>query len=44
MPKLGDYLSYPGTDSIVAAVARKYPNQVLYIRHLLYANGQCHQA
>lgn len=29
MPKLSDYLNYPGTDSIVAAVARKYPNQVL---------------
>lgn len=29
MPKLSDYLGYPGTDSIVAAVARKYPNQVL---------------
>lgn len=29
MSKLGDYLSYPGTDSIIAAVARKYPNQVL---------------
>lgn len=29
MPKLGDYLNYPGTDSIIAAVARKYPNQVL---------------
>ncbi|QJB33969.1 hypothetical protein HF324_22720 [Chitinophaga oryzae] len=29
MPKLQGYLDYPGTDSIVAAVARKYPNQVL---------------
>ncbi|RAJ85948.1 hypothetical protein CLV59_102655 [Chitinophaga dinghuensis] len=29
MPKLSQYLDYPGTDSIVAAVARKYPNQVL---------------
>ncbi|NIG51964.1 hypothetical protein [Chitinophaga sp. Cy-1792] len=29
MPKLSNYLDYPGTDSIVAAVARKYPNQVL---------------
>ncbi|RBL93936.1 hypothetical protein [Chitinophaga flava] len=29
MPKLQDYLHYPGVDSIVAAVARKYPNQVL---------------
>ena len=29
MSKLGDYLDYPGTDSIVGAVARKYPNQVL---------------
>jgi hypothetical protein len=29
MPKLSDYLTYPATDSIVAAVARKYPNQVL---------------
>lgn len=29
MPKLSDYMDYPGTDSIVAAVARKYPNQVL---------------
>ncbi|MFY0253469.1 hypothetical protein ACDQ55_05870 [Chitinophaga sp. 30R24] len=29
MPKLSEYLNYPGTDSIVAAVARKYPNQVL---------------
>ncbi len=29
MPKLVDYLNYPGTDSIIAAVARKYPNQIL---------------
>lgn len=29
MPKLVNYLNYPGTDSVVAAVARKYPNQVL---------------
>ncbi len=29
MPKLGPYLEYPVTDSIVAAVAKKYPNQVL---------------
>ncbi|MBC9933943.1 hypothetical protein [Chitinophaga qingshengii] len=29
MPKLQEYLNYPGTDSIIAAVARKYPNQVL---------------
>ncbi|WP_143310721.1 hypothetical protein [Chitinophaga vietnamensis] len=29
MPKLSYYLDNPGTDSIVAAVARKYPNQVL---------------
>jgi len=29
MPKLNNYLSYPATDSIIAAVARKYPNQVL---------------
>ncbi|TWF44208.1 hypothetical protein FHW36_101126 [Chitinophaga polysaccharea] len=29
MPKLSEYLDFPGTDSIVAAVARKYPNQVL---------------
>ncbi|RPE14039.1 hypothetical protein EGT74_11175 [Chitinophaga lutea] len=29
MPKLGPYLDYPVTDSIVAAVARKYPNKVL---------------
>ncbi len=29
MPKLGPYLDYPVTDSIVAEVAKKYPNQVL---------------
>lgn len=29
MPKIGAYLDYPETDSIIAAVARKYPNQVL---------------
>jgi hypothetical protein len=29
MPKLGPYLAYPVTDSVVAAVARKYPNKVL---------------
>ncbi|WP_157986448.1 hypothetical protein [Chitinophaga alhagiae] len=29
MPKLGPYLDYPVTDSVIAAVARKYPNQVL---------------
>ncbi|WP_341834447.1 hypothetical protein WJU16_15775 [Chitinophaga pollutisoli] len=29
MPKLGPYLEYSVTDSVVAAVARKYPNQVL---------------
>ncbi|MCW3461919.1 hypothetical protein [Chitinophaga nivalis] len=29
MPKLSAYLDYPVTDSIIAAVARKYPNQVL---------------
>ncbi|RPD38769.1 hypothetical protein [Chitinophaga barathri] len=29
MPKLGPYLDYPVTDSIIAAVARQYPNKVL---------------
>ncbi len=29
MPKLGPYLDYPIVDTIVAAVAKKYPNQVL---------------
>lgn len=29
MPKLGPYLDYSVTDSIIAAVARRYPNQVL---------------
>lgn len=29
MTKIGAYLEYPETDSIIAAVARKYPNQVL---------------
>ncbi|WP_106526084.1 hypothetical protein [Chitinophaga niastensis] len=29
MPKLSQYLNYPATDSIIAAVARKYPNQIL---------------
>lgn len=29
MPKLGPYLDYPMTDSIIAAVARLNPNQVL---------------
>ncbi|WP_295121763.1 hypothetical protein [uncultured Chitinophaga sp.] len=29
MPKLGPYLEYPITDSIIAVVARKNPNQVL---------------
>lgn len=29
MPKLGPYLDYPVTDSIIAAVAYKYPNQLL---------------
>ncbi|RAJ04152.1 hypothetical protein LX64_03030 [Chitinophaga skermanii] len=29
MPKVADYLDYPITDSIIAQVAHKYPNQVL---------------
>jgi hypothetical protein len=29
MPKLGPYLDYPVTDSIIAAVAKQYPNKVL---------------
>lgn len=29
MSKIGGYLEYPITDSVIAAVARKYPNQVL---------------
>lgn len=29
MTEIGNYLDYPATDSIIAAVARKYPNQVL---------------
>ena len=29
MSRIGSYLEYPETDSIIAAVARKYPNQVL---------------
>lgn len=29
MVEIGNYLDYPATDSIIAAVARKYPNQVL---------------
>lgn len=29
MPKLGPFLDNPVTDSVVAAVAKKYPNQVL---------------
>ncbi|MGX5818567.1 hypothetical protein ACWKWU_10245 [Chitinophaga lutea] len=29
MPKLGPYLDYPVTDSVIAAVAKKYPNKVL---------------
>lgn len=29
MTRIGGYLEYPETDSIIAAVARKYPNQVL---------------
>ncbi len=29
LPKLGPYLDYPVTDSIIATVARKYPNKVL---------------
>jgi len=29
MTRIGSYLEYPETDSIIAAVARKYPNQVL---------------
>lgn len=29
MPKLAEYMNYPGIDSIIAAVARKYPNQIL---------------
>ncbi|MBW8686573.1 hypothetical protein [Chitinophaga rhizophila] len=29
MPQIGNYLEYPATDSVIAAVARKYPNQVL---------------
>ncbi|CAL1520609.1 hypothetical protein [Chitinophaga sp. MM2321] len=29
MPKLVNYLDYPGTDSVIAAVARIYPNQIL---------------
>jgi hypothetical protein len=29
MTEIGGYLDYPATDSIIAAVARKYPNQIL---------------
>lgn len=29
MSRIGSYLEYPETDSIIATVARKYPNQVL---------------
>lgn len=29
MSQIGSYLEYPATDSVIAAVARKYPNQVL---------------
>jgi hypothetical protein len=29
MSRIGNYLEYPETDSIIASVARKYPNQVL---------------
>lgn len=29
MTQIGGYLEYPATDSVIAAVARKYPNQVL---------------
>jgi hypothetical protein len=29
MTRIGSYLEYPETDSIIATVARKYPNQVL---------------
>lgn len=29
MSEIGSYLEYPATDSVIAAVARKYPNQVL---------------
>ena len=29
MSQIGGYLEYPATDSVIAAVARKYPNQVL---------------
>jgi hypothetical protein len=29
MAQIGNYLNYPMTDSVIAAVARKYPNQVL---------------
>ena len=29
MPKLGPYLDYPVTDSVIAAVARLYPNKLL---------------
>lgn len=29
MSQIGNYLEYPATDSVIAAVARKYPNQVL---------------
>ncbi|SEN61358.1 hypothetical protein SAMN04488505_111197 [Chitinophaga rupis] len=29
MAEIGNYLDYPVTDSVIAAVARKYPNQVL---------------
>ncbi|UPK70884.1 hypothetical protein [Chitinophaga filiformis] len=29
MSQIGNYLEYPATDTVIAAVARKYPNQVL---------------
>jgi hypothetical protein len=29
MAEIGNYLDYPATDSIIAAVAQKYPNQIL---------------
>ncbi|MVT07578.1 hypothetical protein [Chitinophaga tropicalis] len=29
MTEIGNYLEYPVTDSVIAAVAKKYPNQVL---------------
>jgi len=42
MPKLGPYLDYPVTDSVIAAVARLYPNKLLTYATSYTPTAQCY--